>query len=236
MTFENRAEAGRELAWSLRKYLHRQDVIVLGAPRGGVPVAFEVALALGLPLDILVLRKLGVPGHEELAFGAIAGNDVRVLDPDIIEAALTDLDIERVTAAERRELDRRERLYRSGKPALRVQGQTVILIDDGMATGSIIRAAVRALRRMKPAAIVLAVPVAPRSTCDSLRREVDDLICLEMPEPFYGVGQFYVDFSQVSDREVIELLDLAWNRGSQPARSDANPSREQVHEAHRHRN
>jgi putative phosphoribosyl transferase len=165
---------------------------------------------LNLPLDIFVLRKLGVPGHEELAFGAIASGGVRVLEEQIIEAVgLSDWHIERVTRAERTELTRRERLYRGGRPALEVRGKTVILVDDGIATGSSLRAGVLALRQMQPAAIVIAAPVAPAATVNRLRLEVDDIVCVEVPETFYGVGQFYRDFSQVSDEEVIELLDRA---------------------------
>jgi len=210
MIFANRTEAGQKLALRLRKYANRDDVIVLAAPRGGVPTAFEVATNLKVPLDVFVLRKLGVPGHEELAFGAIASGGVRVLDRNTVEGlGVTGLDIERVTRAEERELERRERAYRDGRPLLDVRGMTVILIDDGIATGSSMRAAIRALRQMKPARIVIAVPVAPPSACNRLRVEVDELVCLEMPEPFYGVGRFYDDFSQVSDEEVKELLDSA---------------------------
>ena len=210
MIFANRTEAGQELALRLRTYANRDDVIVLGAPRGGVPVAFEVATALKAPLDVFVLRKLGVPGHEELAFGAIASGGVRILDRDTVEGlGITGLDIERVTRAEKQELERREQSYRGGRPPLDVSGLTVILVDDGIATGSSMRAAIRALRQMKPARIVLAVPVAPPSTCSQLQFEVNELVCLEMPEPFYGVGRFYDDFTQVSDEEVIELLDKA---------------------------
>ena len=210
MIFRNRAEAGQQLASRLGKYANRDDVIVLGVPRGGVPIAFEVATALNLPLDIFVLRKLGVPGHEELAFGAIGSGGVRVLDRQIVEAVgLSELVIELVTRAERAELARREQIYRGGRPPLDVRGKTVILVDDGIATGSSLRAGVRALRQMQPAAIVIAAPVAPRSTVNRLRREVDDVVCVEIPERFYGVGQFYHDFSQVSDEEVNELLDSA---------------------------
>jgi putative phosphoribosyl transferase len=213
MIFANRAEAGRELAWSLKKYANREDVIVLGAPRGGVPVAFEVATSLGVPLDVFVLRKLGVPGHKEFAFGAIASGGVRILNRETIEGlGITGLDIERVTQRERLELERREAAYRGTRPPLDVSGRIVILIDDGIATGSSVRAAIRALRQMNPAVLVVATPVAPRSTCNRLRPEVDELVCLEMPEPFYGVGQFYDDFSEVSDREVTDLLDRAWGR------------------------
>ena len=210
MIFANRTEAGQELALRLRTYANRDDVIVLGAPRGGVPVAFEVAMALKAPLDVFVLRKLGVPGREELAFGAIASGGVRILDRDTIESlGITGLDIERVTRVEKQELERREQSYRMGRPAPDVSGLTVILVDDGIATGSSMRAAIRALRQMKPARIVLAVPVAPPSTCSQLQFEVDELVYLEMPEPFYGVGRFYDDFTQVSDEDVKELLDEA---------------------------
>ena len=210
MIFANRKEAGQKLAIRLRKYADRSDIVVLGAPRGGVPVAFEIAADLKAPLDVFVLRKLGVPGREELAFGAIASGGVRILNRDIVEGlGITGLDIERVTRAEREELERRERTYRGGKAPLNVSGLTVILVDDGIATGSTMKAAVRALRQMKPARIVIAVPVAPPSTCNQLRSEADELVCLETPQPFYGVGQFYSDFSQVSDEEVKELLDAA---------------------------
>jgi putative phosphoribosyl transferase len=210
MIFANRTEAGQKLAQRLKKYANRSDVIVLGAPRGGVPVAFEVATHLGAPLDVFMLRKLGVPGHEEFAFGAIASGGVRIVDRDTVEGlGITGLDIERITRAEEQELERREQAYRGGRPRLDVSGRTVILVDDGIATGSSVRAAIRALRQMKPARIVIAVPVAPSSTCSRLKSEVDELVCVEMPEPFYGVGQFYDDFSQVSDEEVKERLDNA---------------------------
>jgi len=222
MIFANRTEAGQKLALRLRKYANREDVIVLGAPRGGVPVAFEVATDLKTPLDVFVLRKLGVPGHEELAFGAIASGGVRILDRGIIEGlGITGLDIERVTMAEEQELERRERAYRGGRPPLDVTGLTVILVDDGIATGSTMRAAIRALRQMKPSRIVIAVPVAPASTCNRLQFEADELVCLEMPEPFYGVGQFYDDFSQVSDEEVKDLLDSASRQRGERQYQDA---------------
>lgn len=213
MIFQNRTTAGRELAQQLKQYANRKDVIVLGTPRGGVPVAFEVAKALEAPLDIFVLRKLGVPGHEELAFGAIASGGIRILDRQTIEGlGITGLEIERVTRAEQLELERRERAYRGGRPPLNVRRLAVILVDDGIATGSSMRAAVRALRQMNPATLVIATPVAPRSTCNRLRPEVDELVCLKMPEPFYGVGQFYRDFSEVPDAEVIHLLECAWEQ------------------------
>jgi putative phosphoribosyl transferase len=224
MIFTNRTEAGQKLAGRLRKYASRKDVIVLGVPRGGVPVAFEVATALGAPLDVFVLRKLGVPGHEELAFGAIGSGGVRVLDLDIVEGlGISELDVELVTAAEREELNRREREYRGNRGPLDVSGMIAILVDDGIATGSSMRAAIRALRQMKPARIVIATPVAPASTCNRLKFDVDELVCVEMPEPFYGVGQFYADFSQVSDGEVNELLDRAAHRPGAPLHDNAEP-------------
>ncbi|HXT26605.1 MAG TPA: phosphoribosyltransferase [Candidatus Eisenbacteria bacterium] len=209
MIFRNRQEAGRRLALLLGKYENRQDVIVLGVPRGGVPVAFEVASALGLPLDVFVLRKLGVPGCEELAFGAIGSGSVRVLDRDTVEyLGLSDSVIELVTREQKAELDRRERSYRGDRPPLNVRGMTVLLVDDGIATGSSLRAGIRALRQMQPAAIVVAAPVAPWETVSRLKDEADEVVCAEIPETFYGVGQFYQDFSQVSDQEVVELLNV----------------------------
>ncbi len=210
MIFKNREEAGRRLALRLEKYANRNDVIVLGIPRGGVPVAFEVAAALNLPLDIFVLRKLGVPGHEELAFGAIGSGGIRFLNANVVEQlGISEQDIEAVARIEREELKRREMLYRGSRPSLDVRGRTVILVDDGIATGASLMAAIQALKQMKPAAIVVATPVAPPETCERFQQEVDRVVCVEMPEPFYGVGQFYHDFSQVSDQEVIELLDEA---------------------------
>jgi putative phosphoribosyl transferase len=207
MMFANRTEAGRSLAWRLEKYANRNDVVVLGIPRGGVPVAFEVAEALRAPLDVFLLRKLGVPGHEELAFGAIASGGVRVLDRAIIqELPISTAAVETITAKELKELKRRELAYRGDRLPLAVDGQTVIVVDDGIATGASLLAGIRALRQLRPAKIVIAVPVAPPSTCERLEYEVDELICLEMPQSFHAVGQFYKDFSQVSDEEVIELL------------------------------
>jgi putative phosphoribosyl transferase len=220
MLFTNRTEAGEQLALRLRKYANRDDAIVLATPRGGVPVAFEVATELKLPLDIFVLRKLGVPGHEELAFGAIASGGVRVIDPDIVEAyGITPSDIERVIRKEEEEMQRRESAYRGARPPLDVSGRTAILVDDGIATGASIRAGIRALRQLNPARIVVAVPVAPPSTCARLKFEAEELVCLQMPEQFYGVGQFYIDFSEVKDEEVIELLARAWRQNGEQ-RSD----------------
>jgi putative phosphoribosyl transferase len=210
MIFTNRQEAGRVLAERLEKYANREGVIVLGVPRGGVPVAFEVARALHAPMDIFVLRKLGVPGHEELAFGAIGSGGVRVLNADVVnKLGVSELEITAASKEETKELERRERLYRGNRPPLHVEGHTVILVDDGIATGASLRAAIQAIRKLKPATLVVATPVAPRTTFRSLRGEVDDLVCVETPDPFYGVGQFYEDFSQVSDEAVIELLERA---------------------------
>jgi putative phosphoribosyl transferase len=209
MTFLNRVDAGRKLAKKLSNYAKREDVLVLGIPRGGVPVAFQVAAELGVRLDLFVVRKLGVPSHEELAFGAIATGGVRVLDDQIVDqAGISDLEIELISAKETQELHRRERVYRGSRPPLNVKGKTVILVDDGIATGASTLAAISALRELKPARIVLAAPVAPASTCRRLLREVDDLICLDTPESFYAIGEFYEDFSQISDHEVTSLLQL----------------------------
>jgi putative phosphoribosyl transferase len=201
------------LAEQLHAFANRKDVIILGIPRGGVPVAYEVAKALNAPLDIFVSRKLGVPWQEELAFGAIATGGTRVLDREIIEAiGISDEEIEQITVRVKKELERRENLYRGDRSPLRIDGLTVILVDDGIATGSSMRAAINALRQMKPARIVVAVPVAPQSTCKQLRSEVDQLVCVYMPEEFYAIGQFYEDFSQVADEEVTTLL----HRAAQP--------------------
>lgn len=208
--FQDRADAGYRLANALRAYANREDVVVLGIPRGGVPVALEVAKALHVPLDVLLSRKLGVPGQEELAFGAIANGGVQVLDQEIIEGVgISKEQVEQITQKVRKELERRERVYRGSRPPLRIEGQTVLLVDDGIATGASMRAAINALRQMKPARVVVAVPVAPQSTCSRLRAEVDELVCLQAPKYFYTIGQFYEDFSQIADDEVTELLRLA---------------------------
>jgi putative phosphoribosyl transferase len=207
MTFPDRKEAGCELVKSLSRYADRPDVIVVGVPRGGIPVAFEVATKLNVPLDVILLRKLGVPYQEELAFGAVASGGVRVLDQEIVEAAqISDSEIELIAARERKELERRERAYRGERLPLDVRGKTVIVVDDGIATGSSIRAGIRALRKMNPARLVIAVPVAPASTCRRLEHEVDELVCLQAPSSFVAIGVFYDDFSQVSDKEVTDLL------------------------------
>jgi putative phosphoribosyl transferase len=227
MVFRDRQEAGRKLAEQLHAYANRKDVIVLGIPRGGVPVAYEVAKALDARLDIFVSRKLGVPWQEELAFGAVATGGTRVLDHEIIEAiGISDEEIEQISATTRKELQRREHLYRGARPALKVHGLTVILVDDGIATGSSVRAAINALRQMRPAQIVVAVPVAPQSTCKRLRSEVDQLVCVHMPEDFYAIGQFYEDFSQVADEEVTQLLHLAAQPALQSVGQDDPPDAE----------
>lgn len=206
--FKNRSEAGQFLAQKLAEYTNDPNVVVLALPRGGVPVAFEVAEALKAPLDIFVVRKLGVPGYDELAMGAIATGGIRVLNPTVLNYLdIPDEMIERVTAREQRELERRERLYRGTRPALDVRGRTVIVVDDGMATGSTMRAAVRALRQQQPEKIVVAVPVGARKTCESFVNEVDTMcVCAITPEPFDGVGLWYRDFEQTSDEEVRQLL------------------------------
>jgi putative phosphoribosyl transferase len=205
--FFNRAEAGRRLAEKLEKYAGRNDVIVLGLPRGGVPVAFEVAQRLSVPLDVFVVRKLGVPGFEELALGAIASGGVRVLNEDVVRA-LPNADqlVESVTAREIAEVERREQTYRDGRPAPDLRGRVVILVDDGLATGATMRAAVAALRQLGAAKIVVAVPVGAAETCREFEHEVDETVCVIAPEWFQAVGQFYEDFSQTSDEEVREFL------------------------------
>ena len=209
--FENRTEAGRLLGEKLKAYANRPDVIVLALPRGGVPVAYEVARALQSPLDILVVRKLGVPGEEELAMGAIASGGVRVVNERVAYFLnIPDEVIDRVALREQRELERRERLYRGERPPLSVRGRTVILVDDGLATGSTMRAAVRALKQLDPAEVVVAAPVAARATCDEFRTELGaPCVCWMTPEPFDGVGGWYEDFSQTTDAEVRDLLERA---------------------------
>ncbi|HEX4947789.1 MAG TPA: phosphoribosyltransferase [Blastocatellia bacterium] len=211
--FINRREAGCTLAQKLAGYRHLPQVLVLALPRGGVPVAYEVALALYAPLDVFLVRKLGVPGHEELAMGAIASGGVRVLNEEVLGYVdVPDEVVDAVTVRERRELERREQLYRAGRPALVVRNQTVLLIDDGLATGSTMRAAAVALRQQQPARIVVAVPVAAQQSCAELRAEVDEVICAVTPEPFYAVGLWYEDFTQTTDEEVRELLAHAAER------------------------
>lgn len=224
--FQDRHDAGRQLAAELDAYADRADVLVLGLPRGGVPVAYEVAEALAAPLDVFLVRKLGVPGHEELAMGAIASGGVRVLNDDVVaDLRLPEAVIEAVAASELRELARRERLYRGDRPAPDVHGRTVVLVDDGLATGSTMRAAAEALRQQGPARIVAAVPVAAPVICRAIDEVVDETVCAVTPDPFYAVGLWYVDFSPTSDREVRDLLDrssvrrLRARQGTSPPQS-----------------
>ena len=210
--FRNRRDAGRRLAGKLREYAGRDDVIVLALPRGGVPVGFEIATALQVPLDVFVVRKLGLPWHEELAMGALASGGVRVLDEDLIRVARVSYDdIERVTSIEQAELERRERRYRGDRLFPDVSDKTVILVDDGLATGSTMRAGVSALRRENPARIIVAVPVASPETCNAFRDIADEIVCAETPEPFMAVGLWYDDFNQTTDDEVHDLLEQARN-------------------------
>jgi len=205
--FADRAAAGRELAFRLEPYADDPRLVVLALPRGGVPVGAEVARALGAPLDVFVVRKLGVPGRRELAMGAIASGGVRVLNPEVVGALRIAPDrIEAVAAREARELERREREYRGDAGPLLIGGATAVLVDDGLATGSSMRAAVAALREREAARVVAAVPVAPPATCRALAAEVDEMVCLRTPEPFQAVGRWYRDFSEVSDDEVRTLL------------------------------
>jgi predicted phosphoribosyltransferase len=213
MKFRNRMDAGRRLAASLDPWAGRADVLVLALPRGGVPVGFEVARRLRAPLDVFMVRKLGVPFHEELAMGAIASGGVRVLNPDIVQGLGIGEDVlGSIEARERAELARRERTYRGDRPPLDVRGRTVILVDDGLATGATMRAAVAALRRLEPARVIVAVPVAAPEICEQLRAEADDVICAMTPPSLVAVGQVYEDFSQTTDEEVRALLSRAERR------------------------
>jgi putative phosphoribosyl transferase len=217
--FRDRIDAGQQLAAKLRDYANRPDVLVLALPRGGVPVAFEVAQALNAPLDVFLVRKLGLPGHEELAMGAIASGNVVVRNSEVMDRlGIPERVIADVAAREQRELERRERAYRDDRSAPDVRGKTVLLVDDGLATGATMRAAAAALREQDPDRIVVAVPTAAPETCDDLREEVDDIICAITPEPFYAVGLWYDDFSQTSDDEVRDLLARARQAQPPPAR------------------
>ena len=205
--FANRTEAGRLLAEKLGGYADRNDVIVLGLPRGGVPVAYEVAKHLHAALDVFIVRKLGVPGFEELAAGAIASGGVRVLNEDVVRAIPhAEQTIEALSAKEEAELERREQIYRDGRPPPQVRERTIILVDDGLATGATMRAAVKALRQSGAAKIVVAVPVGPPDSCREIEQQADETICLSTPQFFQAVGQYYEDFSQTSDDDVRELL------------------------------
>jgi predicted phosphoribosyltransferase len=219
MRFADRREAGRALAERLAAYAGRPDVLVLGLPRGGVPVAYEVARALRAPLDVFLVRKLGLPGREELAMGAIATGGGVLLNDEVVQAlGVPEEVIEAVAAAERRELQRREQLYRDRRPTPDVRGKTVILVDDGLATGTSMRAALRALGRQGPGRLIVAVPVGAAETCEELHGEADEVVCARAPCPFYSVGQWYEDFTQTSDEEVHDLLARAAGAGA-PARA-----------------
>jgi predicted phosphoribosyltransferase len=238
LRFRDRAEAGRLLAAKLGQYANRPDVLVLALPRGGVPVGYEVAKGLNAPLDVFLVRKLGVPGHEELAMGAIASGGVLVLNDDVVFALrIPQQLIDLVAQREQQELERREQAYRGDRPPPDVHGKIVVLVDDGLATGSTMRAAIRALRQREPAKIVVAVPAASPDTCEAFRDEVDDIVCALTPEPFYAVGLWYEDFTQTTDKEVRDLLEqsmrgrpqavreaMTWPSGAQPEETETWPS------------
>ncbi len=216
MVFKDRTTAGRLLAAQLTAYATRKDAIVLALPRGGVPVAFEVARRIHAPLDVFLVRKLGVPGHEELAMGAIASGGLRVLNDGVVQMFDLSQDvIDRVAAKEQRELERREHLYRDDRPVPILREHTVILVDDGLATGTTMRAAVMALLQQQPARLVVAVPVSSPEACQEIQLLVDEIVCLETPDPFYSVGLWYQDFPQTSDAEVRDLLKRASGNNQQ---------------------
>lgn len=211
LPFQDRTEAGRLLAAALSRYAPQPNILVLALPRGGVPVAFEIAKTLDAELDIMLVRKLGVPGQEELAMGAIASGGVRVLNRETIaDLNISDNAIKLVEEKEAQELERREKAYRGNRAAIEVHEQTVILVDDGLATGATMRAAITALRQRRPARIIVATPVAPADTIQMLREVADEIVCMETPEPFLAIGRWYEDFSQVPDATVKDLLTKAW--------------------------
>lgn len=211
LPLKDRKAAGQALAEALQKYKEYKDVIVLGLPRGGVPVAAEIAESLGAELDLMLVRKLGTPGQRELAMGAIASVGSRVMNESVVRSlGISEAEIQQVENAERKELQRREKAYRGSRPVPKLANRCVILVDDGLATGATMRAAVDAVRQDGPAQLVIAVPVAPEDTVEMLRSEVDDLVCLATPEYFRAIGLWYVDFSQVSDDEVRQILDRFW--------------------------
>jgi len=210
LPFADRTQAGSQLGQALRAYAGRSDVVILALPRGGVPVAFEIMKAINATLDLMLVRKLGTPGQEELAMGAIAAGGVQLLNPDIVESLrIPAAAIEAVAKRERKELERRQRAYRGDRPFPDVTQRCVILVDDGLATGATMRTAIKALRQQHPARIVVAVPVAPPETILTLQQEADEVICLATPRPFWAIGQWYLDFPQVSDEEVKDLLQRA---------------------------
>lgn len=216
--FRDRTDAGRQLAARLSRFAHHPQAVILALPRGGVPVGYEVARELNLPLDVFLVRKLGVPGHEELAMGAIASGGVRVLNDEVIRTlGIPENVVEEAAERERRELERRDLEYRGDRPSPAISGQVCILVDDGLATGSTMRAAVAALRGRDPLRILVAVPVAPPDVCRQLEKLADEVICLDTPEPFYAVGAWYQDFSQTTDEEIRELLSRAARETSRAA-------------------
>ena len=215
MYFLDRTDAGQVLARGLQQYKNQPDVLILGLPRGGVPVAYEVARELNAPLDVFVVRKLGVPGHEELGMGAIATGGVRILHEGIVrEVGISPETIEAVSAREQAELERRERLYRGDRPAPTIKGRTVVIIDDGLATGSTMKAAIQAVRQQDPRRLIVAVPTAPSETCEQLKGSADEVVCPLTPDPFFAVGGSYADFTQITDEEVRELIASAANLSS----------------------
>lgn len=208
--FKDRVDAGRILAKELSKYASRSDVLILALPRGGVPVAYEVAKALNVKMDVFIVRKLGVPGYEELAMGAIASDNIRVLNEDVVKSfGIPEEVIEKTATKELHELERREKAYRGDRPKPEITNKTVILIDDGLATGATMRAAAAALKTKNPAKIIIAVPTAAADTCEFFEGKVDEIICVATPEPFYGVGAWYGNFSQTTDKEVCDILEKA---------------------------
>jgi len=210
--FKDRVDAGRKLAKKLLKYANRSDILILALPRGGVPVAFEVAKELNVKMDVFIVRKLGVPGNEELAMGAIASDNIIVLNEDVVRSfQISKQTIDAVAARELRELERREYIFRGKRPKLSISDSTVILIDDGLATGATMNAATAAVKTKNPTKIVIAVPTGAPDTCRSFEGKVDEVICVATPEPFYAVGAWYEDFSQTTDEEVCELLEKAAN-------------------------
>lgn len=218
LPINDRTSAGRSLADELREYADRDDVVVLALPRGGVPVAFEIAESLHAPLDLMLVRKLGTPGQEELAMGAIATGGARVMNDDVVTALhISDAEIEAEAGREQEELEHRQRLYRGDRPLMDFRDKCILLVDDGIATGATMRVAIQALRQQHPARIVVATPVAPPDTVAVLRREADAVVCLETPEPFIAISRWYQRFSQTGDEEVKSLLERAWRRTAETA-------------------
>jgi predicted phosphoribosyltransferase len=208
--FRNRGEAGQVLARCLQQYKNQQDVLILGLPRGGVPVAYQVARELNAPLDVFIVRKLGVPGHEELGMGAIATGGVRILHEGIIrELGISRQTVDAVSESEQAELERRNRLYRGDRPAPAIKDQTVVIVDDGLATGSTMKAAIQAVRQQAPRRLIVAVPTAPADTCEQLKEFADEVVSALTPDPFFAVGGSYADFSQTTDEEVRDLIASA---------------------------